>query len=578
MPKGKAGPARETQPSLDRGGLPSDRNAAVWYGDDGYDPVKSGLNGRRMAGASFLSGFFRHAEVDEFVALVSGRKEADTVSARLAETGRGLPLRHVLKSDLEGIARVGTICYASPRYDALCWNRQSRDPAAYSIAGITHTTDTKGIMQAWFELRAGPQQEWDAVICTSRAVQASSLRNIELADDFLRQRFGGSPPPLPQMPVIPIGIHCDDFRHDPQARQSLRGRMGWDADDIAVVTVARLLPFGKFDPAPLFIALQEAQARIGPRRRLHFIACGVYGNADCRRVFEDCAAELMPDVGYHHLDGSDRGLRREALSGGDIFTFPIDNTQESFGLAPIEAMAAGLPVVGSDWDGLRDTISADAGILVPTRSVPAEHTRPEAEGYLLDTLNYPQYGSRLSCMVELDLKAMAQAFATLAEDADLRRRMGEAGRRRARMLFDWAAVIPQMQDLWQELGRIRQSHRRAAESAFWKTNPAGPLPMDIFAGYPGSVFEDAGTPYAALAGTGRLQRIWQLRRHDQLGRPFEMLKTLEKVFDAIVRRGPAGASPSQIAAELRFNPVTVTRCWLFFLKYGLIAPAAPQAG
>src|SRR5690606_18793137 len=140
---------------------------------DGYDPVKSGLNGRRMAGASFLSGFFRHAEVDEFVALVSGRKEADTVSARLAETARGLPLRHVLKSDLEGIARVGTICYASPRYDALCWTRQSRDPAAYSIAGITHTTDTKGIMQAWFELRAGPQQEWDAVICTSRAVQAS---------------------------------------------------------------------------------------------------------------------------------------------------------------------------------------------------------------------------------------------------------------------------------------------------------------------------------------------------------------------------------------------------------------------
>jgi hypothetical protein len=181
-------------------------------------------------------------------------------------------------------------------------------------------------------------------------------------------------------------------------------------------------------------------------------------------------------------------------------------------------------------------------------------------------------------MVELDLKAMAQAFATLAEDADLRRRMGEAGRRRARMLFDWAAVIPQMQDLWQELGRIRQAHRRAAESAFWKTNPIAPLPMDLFAGYPGSVFEDAGTPYAALAETGRLHRIWQLRRYDQLGRPFEMLKTLEKVFDAIVRRGPAGASPSQIAAELRFNPVTVTRCWLFFLKYGLIAPAAPQAG
>ena len=312
---------------------------------------------------------------------------------------------------------------------------------------------------------------------------------------------------------------------------------------------------------------------LGPGKRLQFVACGIYGNADCRRVFEDCARELMPDVGYHHLDGASAELRRQALSGGDIFTFSIDNTQESFGLAPIEAMAAGLPVVGSDWDGLRDTISAETGILVPTRSVPAEHTRPEAQGYLLDTLNYPQYGGRLSCLVELDLKAMAQAFATLAQDDGLRRRMGEAGQRRARALFDWAAVIPQIQDLWQELTRIRQAHRQRSDTAFWKTNPAAPLPMDIFAGYPGSVFDDADTPYVALATPGHLRRIWQLRRHDQLGQPFERLETLERVFAAIARSGPAGASLSQVAARLRFNRATVSRCWLFFLKYGLIAPA-----
>lgn len=549
------------------------RNAAVWYGDDGYDPAKSGLNGRRMAGASFLSGFFRHAEVEEFVALVSGRKEADTVSARLAAVGRDLPLRPVLKSDLRAIGRVGTVCYASPRYDALCWQRQSHDPAAFSIAGITHTTDTKGIMRAWFDLRAGPQQEWDAVICTSRAVQAASLRNIELADDFLKRRFGGRMPPMPQMPVIPIGIHCDNFRHDAEARHGLRGRMGWTEDDIAVVTVARLLPFGKFDPAPLFIALQDAQERVGPGKRLHFVACGIYGNAECRKVFEECARELMPDVGYHHLDGASAEMRRQALSGGDIFTFPIDNTQESFGLAPIEAMAAGLPVVGSDWDGLRDTISAEAGILVPTRSVGAGQTRPEALGYLLDTLNYPQYGNRLSCLVEIDLKAMAMAFATLARDADLRRRMGEAGKRRARTLYDWAAVIPKMQDLWQELGRIRRASLRRTETAFWKTNPVAPLPMDIFAGYPGSAFDDADRAYVALAGPDRLERLWRLRRHDQLGKPFELWTTLEMVFGAIVRHGPEGASPAAVTAQLRLNPTTVTRCWLFFLKYGLIGPA-----
>lgn len=63
----------------------------------------------------------------------------------------------------------------------------------------------------------------------------------------------------------------------------------------------------------------------------------------------------MPDVSYHYLDGRKPGNRDKAYSGSDIFTFPIDNVQEPFGLSPIEAMAAGLPVIASDWDGLRET-------------------------------------------------------------------------------------------------------------------------------------------------------------------------------------------------------------------------------
>ena len=36
------------------------RNAAIYYIEDGFDPQK-GLNGRRIAGQSFLKGFFDHA-------------------------------------------------------------------------------------------------------------------------------------------------------------------------------------------------------------------------------------------------------------------------------------------------------------------------------------------------------------------------------------------------------------------------------------------------------------------------------------------------------------------------------------
>ncbi len=49
----------------------------------------------------------------------------------------------------------------------------------------------------------------------------------------------------------------------------------------------------------------------------------------------------------------------------------IDNIQETFGLAPLEGMAAGLPLLVSDWDGMKDTVSPDVGFRVKTRSLAA---------------------------------------------------------------------------------------------------------------------------------------------------------------------------------------------------------------
>jgi hypothetical protein len=44
------------------------RNAAISYQPEGFKPGKA-LNGQRMAGASFLKGFFANADVDVFFAV-----------------------------------------------------------------------------------------------------------------------------------------------------------------------------------------------------------------------------------------------------------------------------------------------------------------------------------------------------------------------------------------------------------------------------------------------------------------------------------------------------------------------------
>ncbi len=81
--------------------------------------------------------------------------------------------------------------------------------------------------------------------------------------------------------------------------------------------------------------------------------------------------------------------------------------REGFGVACLEAMAHGRPVVAGDVGGLRDlVVDGETGYLVPPR----------------------------------DVAALRAALERLLADRELRRRLGAAGRERARTHFSWAAV------------------------------------------------------------------------------------------------------------------------------------------
>ena len=67
--------------------------------------------------------------------------------------------------------------------------------------------------------------------------------------------------------------------------------------------------------------------------------------------FEQGAAKLCPSVHTVTLDGRKAEERGKAWAAADVFCSLSDNIQETFGISPIEAMAAGLPVVvsGLGW-------------------------------------------------------------------------------------------------------------------------------------------------------------------------------------------------------------------------------------
>ncbi len=118
----------------------------------------------------------------------------------------------------------------------------------------------------------------------------------------------------------------------------------------------------------------------------------------------------------------------EEMRGADMFLHPA--VSEGFGNAVMEAQAAALPVVCTDADGLRENIAdGETGFAVARR----------------------------------DPSALAAALARLAADRDLRRRMGEAGRRRVSEHFDPARQVDAFVALYEET--ITAAGRRPRRSS-----------------------------------------------------------------------------------------------------------------
>jgi alpha-maltose-1-phosphate synthase len=139
-----------------------------------------------------------------------------------------------------------------------------------------------------------------------------------------------------------------------------------------------------------------------------------------------------------------------------MFVSLSDNIQETFGLTPVEAMAAGLPVVVTDWDGYRDTVRDGVdGFRIATWAPRAGTGDGLALAHEMGQDHYDMYCGLACQHVAVDPAMLADRLSQLAANATLRRKLGKAGRERARSVFDWSVVYRSYESLWAELDRIR---------------------------------------------------------------------------------------------------------------------------
>ena len=239
-----------------------------------------------------------------------------------------------------------------------------------------------------------------------------------------------------------------------------------------------------------------------------------------------------------------------------------------------EAMAAGLPVIVSDWDGMKDSVTAEVGIRIPTEMPHAGEATYISLRHLGGTDTYLQYLSQMSALTRIDVPALTRALVTLATDADLRARMGAAGAARARAVYDWAVVIPQMQALWGEQVAMLAHARSRGGVATQRANPArlptGPAPEVMFDAYPSGHPPDRATRRLRAVDIGPrpgLAATLGLRRYSALGRLIDDPARLQQVLTAHASAGPHGTTLAEVAAITGLPPHAVSRITLWLAKY-----------
>ncbi|MEU3334975.1 glycosyltransferase [Streptomyces sp. NPDC002144] len=154
--------------------------------------------------------------------------------------------------------------------------------------------------------------------------------------------------PAPRIEVVPNGVDLPRFRFDPDRRRRTRRRLGLPEDAYVVGGIGRLAPGKRFD------VLVHALARLPRDHWLLLVGGGSEENVLRRTAQEAGVADRVLFTGERPYvpDGTPGPDLPSLAAAMDVLASP--SPEEAFGLAIVEALASGLPVLYASCPAIED--------------------------------------------------------------------------------------------------------------------------------------------------------------------------------------------------------------------------------
>lgn len=432
---------------------------AIKFHPDAFVSNDTKLMGRQVAGAAFFRALMEDKNCSK-VGVVLENKEHLNNFIKWTTTPHSKAIT-ISPDQAQNIKEIGVLHLPDISLSDAAWRRAQHHPADWSITGVTHGTASAAASHQLAQLLNAPLAPWDALICTSHAVKERVDKAIQTHAEYLQHRWGAKFVTKPNTTVIPLGIHAHDCAHTPNQRHAARMSLGLEPSDRVVLFLGRLAFHAKAHPFPMYEAIRQVNAKLPASTNIVLIECGWFANSAIERSYEEVARHACPGVRRIVLNGLSAQDKATALAAADIFCSLSDNIQESFGLTPLEAMAAGVPVVVTDWNGYRDTVRHGVdGYLLPTCMPMAGTGADLAYGHATGQESYDAYIGLVSALVSVNLPQLVASLLSLVSNPALCHAMGSAAQERARD-FDWSRVLPKYFDLWAHLAAVRAAAPRS---------------------------------------------------------------------------------------------------------------------